>query len=126
MITVSRGLIELARVKEKKGSSRETLLHTERVVSNSPLLSPLVLLPPPPPDQAWSTHSLLGQSLGYPAMPTKIHAKIKPRQCLETTLALSWAEPGARRKPRGHVFEFRQIYTLFWQLSIYYNMDDRY
>ena len=108
IITVSRGLIELARAKEKQGSSRETLLHTERVVSNSPLLSPLVLLPPPPP-----THSLLGQSLGYPAMPTKIHAKIKPPQCLETTLAWSRAEPGARRKPRGHVFEFRQIYTLF-------------
>lgn len=108
IITVSGGLIELARAKEKQGSSRETLLHTERVVSNSPLLSPLVLLPPLPP-----THSLLGQSLGYPAMPTKIHAKIKPPQCLETTLAWSRAEPGARRKPRGHVFEFRQIYTLF-------------
>lgn len=108
IITVSRGLIELARAKEKQGSSRETLLHTERVVSNSPLLSPLVLPPPPLP-----THSLLGQSLGYPAMPTKIHAKIKPPQCLETTLAWSRAEPGARRKPRGHVFEFRQIYTLF-------------
>ena len=107
IITVSRGLIELARAKEKQGSSRETLLHTERVVSNSPLLSPLVLLLPPP------THSLLGQSLGYSAMPTKIHAKIKPPQCLETTLAWSRAEPGARRKPRGHVFEFRQIYTLF-------------
>ena len=113
IITVSGGLIELARAKEKQGSSRETLLHTERVVSDSPLLSPLVLLPPPPPGQAWSTHSLLGQSLGYPAMPTKIHAKIKPPQCLETTLAWSRAEPGARRKPRGHVFEFQQIYTLF-------------
>ena len=113
IITVSGGLIELARAKEKQGSSRETLLHTERVVSNSLLLSPLVLLPSPRPGQAWSTHSLLGQSLGYPAMPTKIHAKIKPPQCLETTLAWSWAEPGARRKPRGHVFEFRHIYTLF-------------
>ena len=110
IITVSRGLIELARAKEKQGYvlAVKTLLHTERVVSNSPLLSPLVLLPPLPP-----THSLLGQSLGYPAMPTKIHAKIKPPQCLETTLAWSRAEPGARRKPRGHVFEFRQIYTLF-------------
>ena len=49
IITVSGGLIELARAKEKQGSSRETLLHTERVVSDSPLLSPLVLLPPPPP-----------------------------------------------------------------------------
>ena len=68
IITVSRGLIELARAKEKQGSSRETLLHTERVVSNSLLLSPLVLLPSPRPGQAWSTHSLLGQSLGYPAM----------------------------------------------------------
>ena len=76
IITVRRGLIELARAKEKQGSSRETLPHTERVVSNSPLLSPLVLSPPP--GQAWSTHSLLRQSLDYPAMPTKIHAKIKP------------------------------------------------
>lgn len=52
IITVRRGLIELARAKEKQGSSRETLPHTERVVSNSPLLSPLVLSPPPP-GQAW-------------------------------------------------------------------------
>lgn len=49
IITVSGGLIELTRAKENQGSSRETLLHTERVVSDSPLLSPLVLLPPPPP-----------------------------------------------------------------------------
>ena len=51
IITVSGGLIELARAKEKQGSSRETLLQTERVVSDSPLLSPLVLggAPPPPP-----------------------------------------------------------------------------
>ena len=116
IITVRRSLIELARAKEKQGSSRETPPHTERVVSNSPPLSPLCLSPPPPtppPGQAWSTHSLLRQSLDYPAMPTKIHAKIKPPQCLETTLAWSRAEPGARRKPRGHVFEFRQVCTLF-------------
>ena len=48
IITVSGGLIELARAKEKQGSSREKLLHTERVVSDSPLLSPLVLPPSPP------------------------------------------------------------------------------
>ena len=49
IITVSGGLIELARAKEKQGSSREKLLHTERVVSDSPPLSPPVLPPPPPP-----------------------------------------------------------------------------
>ena len=58
IITVSGGLIELARAKEKQGSSRETLLHTERVVSNSPLLSPLVLSPPPPPPRPGLVHPL--------------------------------------------------------------------
>ena len=34
---------------------------------NNPLPTPLVL-----PPQAWSTNPLLGQSLGYPAVPTKM------------------------------------------------------
>ena len=43
-----------------------TLLLTEGVVSKQPPPYPTSFDP-----QAWSTHPLLGQSQGYPAVPTK-------------------------------------------------------
>ena len=50
---------------------------------------------------AWSTHPLLGQSLGYPAKPTKTAS---PLTVLDTGLAWCQAVPGAKRKPSDQSF----------------------
>ena len=72
IIILSRGLMQLARAnlpQAKVLASQSlywTLLLTEGVVSKQPPPYPTSLDP-----QAWSTHPLLGQPLGYPTVPTK-------------------------------------------------------
>ena len=66
-----------------------------RFVSNQSLPYPTSFDP-----RAWSTHPLLGQSLGYPAVPTKT---ARPLLFLGTGLAWSRGSLGARRNPSGHV-----------------------
>ena len=72
IIILSRGLIHLggygklkARYLPVKDSSEHFCL-LKGLCQNSPFPTPLYFDP-----QAWSTHPLLGQSLGYPAKPTK-------------------------------------------------------
>ena len=72
IIILSRGLIQLARTTLRtrylpvKASSEHCCL-LKGLCQTSPLPTPLVFFP-----QAWATHPLLRQSLGYPAVPTKM------------------------------------------------------
>ena len=72
-------------------ASTEHCCFTQGVVSKQPPSYPTSFDP-----QASSTHPLLEQSLGYPAVPTK-----KSIPLLFSTL--DWPGAGGRRKPSGHV-----------------------
>ena len=95
IIILSRGLTQLAKANYEQGTCQsKPVLNTEGVVSKQPPPYPTSFDP-----QAWSTHPLLGQSLGYPAVPTKTAI---PPLFLDTGLAWSRAVPSARRNPNGH------------------------
>ena len=109
IIILSRGLIQLARalIKTKvlaSQSLRWTLLFTGGVVSKQPPPCPTSFDP-----KAWSTHPLLGQSLGYPAVPTKTASPLH-------FWAPGWPGAGLRPAPgenpcTGHVLTKSDRYT---------------
>ena len=83
IIILSRGLIQPASLPVKACTEHRYLL--KGLCQNSPPPYPARFYP-----QAWSTHPLLGQSLGYPAAPAKTPSPL-----------LVWTPdwPGARLRP---------------------------
>ena len=88
-------------------SMYRTLLLTEGVVSKQPPPYPTNFDP-----QAWSTHQLLGQSLGYPAVPTKSPSPLP-------FWTQGWPGPRLRLAPSENLVatfnEIRQIYIYIYR-----------
>ena len=102
IIIDSRGLIELVWAKCKAKASS---YHCWGCVKVAPLPTLIVL-----PLQAWSTHPVLGQSLGYPAVQTKTASPLR-------FLTPHW--PGAGLRPvLEATFELNQTDLQLWRRNI--------